>query len=357
MKKSLNKFNLKKMHGVSSLNFAAIESLKKQQFQINDFIKPSLLDSILKQQNQLSKMSDSSGFNTIRKQQEQFSNTFNSFLFDGIKNQQMLGSGLIDKSILSALHDERPNFKSLVNPSVSVFDSVITKQNKLISFLNSTIIDSIKIAPSRLTELSSLIAISQSFQNQSVYADTLKTAEQSFSFQLLQELAKENISLDDSIDLVQDSFSRKLEKTQRGLISFEGMAQIFFNIMLFIYVQSASIESEENILKKIEELESSVMNQMLQLLPPNDEATYYIVKRTVNLRAEFNTKSTVISVLYPNQRVELIKRNKKWIYVKYFDHISGIPKMGWVYKKYLKMEIVETGIHILLDGEVKKNNT
>ncbi len=336
MQKLLNELNLGKMHGVSSLNLTAIESLKKQQSQISDLIRPSLLDSILKQQNQLSKMLDSSGFNAIRKQQEQFSNMFNSSVFEGIKNQQMLDNSLIDKSTLAALHNERLNFKSLVNPSV--FDSILTKQNKLGSLLSSTVLNSIKIAPSILTKLSSISAISKSFQNQSIYADMLKTAEQSFSFELLQELAKEDITLDDTIDLVQDSFSKKLEQTPRGLISFEGMVQILFAIILFIYAQAATIESEENISKKFEELESSVMNQMLQLLPRNDEAKYYIVKRTVNLRAKFNTKFTVISVLYPNQRVELIKRNKKWIYVKYFDHISGIPKMGWVYKKYLKME-------------------
>lgn len=46
---------------------------------------------------------------------------------------------------------------------------------------------------------------------------------------------------------------------------------------------------------------------------------------------------TQVAVLYPNQKVRLEKSAHRWIYVEYFDYIEGIPKMGWVNKKYLKM--------------------
>lgn len=70
--------------------------------------------------------------------------------------------------------------------------------------------------------------------------------------------------------------------------------------------------------------------------------TEYVVVRSVNLRVNAGTDadSHIITTLHPNQKVRLIQRgthpNKKWIYVSYTDHIEGLPRYGWVYKKYLK---------------------
>lgn len=70
--------------------------------------------------------------------------------------------------------------------------------------------------------------------------------------------------------------------------------------------------------------------------------TEYVVVRSVNLRINKGTgpDSHIITTLHPNQKVELIQRGthpyKKWIYVSYTDHIEGIPRYGWVCKKYLK---------------------
>ena len=99
----------------------------------------------------------------------------------------------------------------------------------------------------------------------------------------------------------------------------------------------SALESEERINSNIEGLEERVMAQLEKVMPANEEAVYYVVKRTVNLRAHKNTKSSIISVLFPNQHVELIKRDSKWIYVKYFDYIDGVERIGWVCKKYLKL--------------------
>lgn len=70
--------------------------------------------------------------------------------------------------------------------------------------------------------------------------------------------------------------------------------------------------------------------------------TEYVVVRSVDLRTHKGTgpNSHVITTLHPNQKVELIQRGthpyKKWIYVSYTDHTEGIPRYGWVCKKYLK---------------------
>jgi len=57
----------------------------------------------------------------------------------------------------------------------------------------------------------------------------------------------------------------------------------------------------------------------------------------VNLRAKPTTKnSDVLKVLYPNQKVRLVERKKKWIGVEYYNHILDIHENGWCFKKYLK---------------------
>jgi len=62
----------------------------------------------------------------------------------------------------------------------------------------------------------------------------------------------------------------------------------------------------------------------------------YVVLETVRLRNEPTTKSPIIGLLYPNQKVTLIKDQGKWIYITYSDNIEGIPKMGWVCKEFLR---------------------
>jgi hypothetical protein len=82
------------------------------------------------------------------------------------------------------------------------------------------------------------------------------------------------------------------------------------------------------------------VEQIIENIKPDKELTeinqiYYIVQRPVNVRIKPSNKSNKLDILYPNNKVRLIKSRHKWIFVEYFDFIEGIPKTGWVYKKYL----------------------
>lgn len=80
-----------------------------------------------------------------------------------------------------------------------------------------------------------------------------------------------------------------------------------------------------------------ILNRITENLNKKDEknTTNYVVRRTVELKVKPKFKSYTIAVLYPNQQVQLINSSHKWIYVEYFDYLDGIPKYGWVNKKYL----------------------
>ena len=332
-----NRFNINKIYDASLLSSTALSKFMKQQEYINNIMKPSLVDSMLKQKERVNSIVGSSQLNAIKQQQEKLSGIFNSSVFDVLKKQQSQVYDLFNSSAMMGVIRQQERMKELLG--TSMFDSLLNEQNKMSNILNSSIINSINIAPSILSDFTNINSIAKSMRNGAMHTELLNSINKSFSYGLFLKLDRGNITLDDTIDLIQENFSNKLKNIPQGLISFEGMVQILVAIILFIYAQISSFESEKNITRKIEQLESNVMAQLSQqLLPDNEAKTYYIVKRRVNLRANFNTESTIINLLHPNQRVELIEKNKKWIYVKYFDYIDGVQKMGWAYKKYLQIE-------------------
>lgn len=336
MTKRFDIFSPGKIHGIDFRISPAISSLVKQQARINKLVDSPALKLIREQQTKFSNMVKSSGFAPIEIKHDQFSNMLNSPVIDTLNKQQIKADILLNSSIFRSIKSKNMVINSFL--SSPALDSLLKERNKFTHQLSASVLNSLKIAPDILVDLSNINFITKSLQKNTISPETIKILEESFSLNLFRDVDNENITLDETIDIVQKSFSEKLQSTAHGLISFEGMLQILVAIILFIYTQESSVNRDEDIAEKMKELEFQVMEQLAQLLPKNELTVYYIVKRAVNLRASHNTKSTIISVLYRNQRVELIERNKKWIYVKYFDHISGVQKMGWVYKKYLQME-------------------
>jgi len=71
-----------------------------------------------------------------------------------------------------------------------------------------------------------------------------------------------------------------------------------------------------------------------RLIPDQDQNAYYVVDREAMLRVKPRAKSAPFGSLFPKQKVRIVQRRHKWIYVEYFDEIEGVPKYGWAYKKY-----------------------
>ncbi len=160
----------------------------------------------------------------------------------------------------------------------------------------------------------------------------------------------------DALTEIKNSLQYSNEKA-----SFQFYLSLLLSILMFLYSIHSSFESDKKNLQlnkelnaNIDSLETTVAAQFfiikkqlsgidkyvheIQSSNPND-AVEYIVVRPVELRTKNNSSedSHVICILQPNQKVELLKRNGKWIYVGFFDYVEGIPKTGWVRKKYLKM--------------------
>lgn len=148
---------------------------------------------------------------------------------------------------------------------------------------------------------------------------------------------------DDAIDELQEIVDEKVKNLPRGRISADGILNLILTVVLFLAgiayqeirnkpASPSAALTETQVERIIQSIEKSKT-----LIPENDDHTYYVVERAVPIRVKPDNRSAAVALLYPNQRVRLEQRKHQWIYVEYFDYIEGIPKMGWVPKKYLKM--------------------
>jgi hypothetical protein len=141
----------------------------------------------------------------------------------------------------------------------------------------------------------------------------------------------------------------KIEKLPRGRISAEGIFMLLLQVLAMLIALGAwkTDINQENDAKEASNTQAVQFTQLMgvlqriainseRLVPEQDTSTYYVVERQVTLKLKPNSRSTTITTLPPNQKVQQVQMNHKWIYVQYFDYLEGIPKYGWVNKKYLK---------------------
>lgn len=150
---------------------------------------------------------------------------------------------------------------------------------------------------------------------------------------------------EEAIEELEALVERKVAELPPSRISAEaliGIISIVVMVMLFL-ANIAYLEMKESEQPKNEPLSPTQIERIIEsveksktLIPPNDKSTYYIVERQVPIRVKPNNRSATVALLYPNQKVRLEKSAHQWIYVEYFDFIEGLPRLGWVDKKYLK---------------------
>ena len=155
--------------------------------------------------------------------------------------------------------------------------------------------------------------------------------------QVLEQVNKDALGIDEIADVVQEAIEEKSKKLPKEIISAEGLMSFLLTIILFAITLHSSKEEEERIIKAIEKIEEPLINFIEESEDIDRIGTYFFVNSYVNLRALPNTESSIITVLHPNQRVELIKQQDGWLYVRYFDHLDGVLRVGWVYHRYLSL--------------------
>ncbi len=140
-------------------------------------------------------------------------------------------------------------------------------------------------------------------------------------------------------DPIQTTISKLEGKVQSPgtVLSFEFYLSVMLTLILFLMSQSSSEESDRQLFERLDRLEDACIQNYNAAESAERNASFYIVKESVNFRKGPSTKHAVLDVLYPNQKVKLISRKSKWIEVEYYNHIDDSYKKGWVYKKYVKL--------------------
>lgn len=138
----------------------------------------------------------------------------------------------------------------------------------------------------------------------------------------------------------------------QGLMLIVAVVSILINLsqVYFAYRQKEDSNVSSQLQNRIviqEEIQSAYLEQIAESLeklisssqrplPVEGPSKYYFVERQVVIKVKPTMESTSVATLYPNQRVKLIQRKHKWMYVGYFDYTEAVPRNGWVLKKYVR---------------------
>lgn len=108
------------------------------------------------------------------------------------------------------------------------------------------------------------------------------------------------------------------------------------NYQMEMRLMSAITGTKTELSQQNREIKDQITKELERLIPETPEPTLYVVKRTARLKLNVKPHSETVAILPVNQPVELLAKRGKWIYVEFFDYLEGIPRQGWVLKKYLK---------------------
>ncbi|MDX6384541.1 MAG: hypothetical protein QOK48_2114 [Blastocatellia bacterium] len=158
----------------------------------------------------------------------------------------------------------------------------------------------------------------------------------------LRRSAETSAATEEAIKKLHELIDKKVAELPRGRVSMEALLSIIVAVVLFLaniaYLEIKEAQKTEAPIFTDTQIErvAQAIETTERLKPQDDESAYYVVERRILIRVKPNNRSAPVAFLYPNQTVRLEKLNHQWIYVEYFDYIEGIPKLGWVNKKYLK---------------------
>ncbi|MFH5884001.1 SH3 domain-containing protein [Halalkalibaculum sp. DA3122] len=166
-----------------------------------------------------------------------------------------------------------------------------------------------------------------------------------------QELALEEFDRSSRETLLEDInhfFRKKIEELPKGKISAHGLLHLYMAVLTTISLVLTYSQSQvnnqvsdnlstlnENQVKSNEiltDLNQEVIPLLNDLAKDDSEELIYIVTKESPIREQATSNADTLYRVYPNQPVKILKDQKRWFYVEYFDYEKSIPKMGYIYK-------------------------
>ena len=325
---------------------ASLKAMRKHIERINRMLNSPALAAINRQQDRLNKLLESPALRALKNHEERINTIYNSPALTAMREAEEGWSRQIGAQTLLVFKEHEERLEKIYNsPALAAMRA---QEDKISRLFKSPASSALREYSDRLEKIYSgsvpdgLIELNEKwgrfFKENALEA--LNIARDLSNSGLSEALNIDDHSFEETIGLINEAYEETKDIEQAPLVSVEGYIQILLAILLFLAAYAASVESDKSLNNRIDNLETQISAQINNLNKGSTEGTFYIVQRTVNLRSENQTgkNSVVIDILYPNQRVRLLKRDGKWIYVTFFDYLAGVQRNGWVYKKYLKME-------------------
>ncbi|MCA9422828.1 MAG: SH3 domain-containing protein [Nitrospira sp.] len=148
----------------------------------------------------------------------------------------------------------------------------------------------------------------------------------------------EQASATSSIDPLEAVFAdvqKQAGQSPSEALSAEFFLSLVFAFFLFSLSKMEASDSEDRIVRQIKDLEDRIVQQLETLQASEQNDTFYVVERPLNLRAGAGIKHEVMEVLPFNLKVRATDRQAHWVKVEYYDHLERKIKTGWVDERYL----------------------
>lgn len=133
-----------------------------------------------------------------------------------------------------------------------------------------------------------------------------------------------------------DLINRSLEQIPRTRIGLEGIIQIFLTIVIFVWSQLSSMQTEERVVLELRSLGDRIALELQNLKNERLLPQRYVVMKPARLRTGPSVDHPILAVLQPNMIIEVCQVDGQWMQVKYFDFVKSEVNQGWIFKRNLK---------------------
>lgn len=158
----------------------------------------------------------------------------------------------------------------------------------------------------------------------------------------------------DSFQELEDYLEEKINSMPKGLVYAQGVKELFEKVLKYLIalltLYSLAQNHQTNIQNKIlieqqqetneylhsiDNFADSIYSKIESLVDSGGKENILVAKRIATLRKEPDPNSKGVSSVYPNQLLKVVKEQRRWFYVEYYDYRDSVPKKGWIYKGHV----------------------
>jgi len=198
-----------------------------------------------------------------------------------------------------------------------------------------------------IPEYHKFIDVMSSFDNFSIFQDvkqitnqirksqTFTTYNDAIAFRYLPQFNTDDTArIEVELSKIKDNFVN----VKKGRLSLEFFLALFLSLSLFVMSEYNSTIATQEIRNSIDNSKAQLFDEIHKLRSCHPDGKYYVILRETWAYSDPSTASRLLAIiLYPNQKVRIVKSKGKWIYIEYFNNLTNKHDQVWCLKKYCQM--------------------